>query len=270
MTGEVTTYQRVAHNLRERVLSGVYSPGARMPSLRQVEEEFGVSRATSRAAYQVLIGEGLVEGRFGGGYYVRSYQPIVRHGIQRLADGPRQEGRAIWEADPGTVGRTLAVDAVQVSNEEAPGDVASDLAIDAAVHTVVRRRRYILDSKPVLLSTSYFPADLAHGTRIEHPDTGPGGAYARLAEAGQPPAWFREDVTARMPTPEEVQRLQLPAGTPILTIRRTVWGPTGRALEVNSMIADAGSYVLRYQWAADPKPTDPYPPGSRPQGEDPQ
>lgn len=247
---ELAAYQRVARDLRQRVVSAVYGKGAKMPSLREVEEEFGVSRATSRAAYQVLIGEGLVEGRFGGGYYVRSYRPIIRHSLQRLAEGPRDAGRAIWDADPGTAGRELVVDGLQVSNEMPPGDVANDLGVDANARTVVRRRRYVLDGKPVLLSTSYFPADIASGTRIEHQDTGPGGVYARLAEAGLPPEWFQEDVTARMPSPDEAERLQLTPGTPVLAVRRAVWGPAGRGLEVNAMVADAGSYVLRYRWAA--------------------
>ncbi len=243
-------YQRIADELRERVLIGTYPAGSRMPSQREVREQFSVSQAVARSAYQVLIGEGLVEGRFGGGYYVRNYQPIIRHGIQRLAGGPRDAGRAIWDADPGTVGRELAVDDVQVSTEIPPGDVADTLGLETGARTVVRRRRYVLDGKPVLLSVSYFPAEVAGGTRIEQVDTGPGGAYARLADAGQPPEWFQEDVTARMPTPEETERLQLPAGTPVLVIHRTVWGPDGRSLELNAMVGDAGSYVLRYRWVA--------------------
>jgi GntR family transcriptional regulator len=253
---EPAAYQRVARDLRERVLNGTYAPGSKMPSLREVETEFDVSRATSRAAYQVLIGEGLTEGRFGGGYYVRSYRPIIRHGIQRLAGTARAAGRAIWDADPGTVGRELTVDQVQVMTEDPPGDVANDLSLETGIRTVVRRRRYVLDGKPVLLSTSHFPADIASGTQIEQEDTGPGGAYARLADAGEPPAWFQEDVTARMPSPDEVTQLQLSAGSPVLAIRRVVWGPAGRALEINNMVGDAGSYVLRYRWVADQPEVD--------------
>lgn len=97
-------------------------------------------------------------------------------------------------------------------------------SLQTGSQTVIRRRRYVLDGKPVLLSTSYFPADIVRGTLIEQEDTGPGGAYARLADAGEPPVWFQEDVTARMSTPEEATQLWLPAGAPVLVIRRTVWG----------------------------------------------
>jgi GntR family transcriptional regulator len=243
-------YRLIAHELRRRVLTGVYAPGSRMPSLREVEAEFNVSQITARGAYQVLIAEGLVEGRFGAGYYVRSYRPIIRYGIQRLAPAPREAGLAIWDADPGTAARELVVADVQVATENAPDDVAHNLGLDADAQILVRRRRYILDGKPVLSSASYFPTDIVSGTQIERADTGPGGVYARLADIGQPPTWFQEDITSRMPSQEERERLELPAGSSVLVIRRTVWGPTGRALEVNDMIADARSYVLRYQWAS--------------------
>jgi GntR family transcriptional regulator len=247
---ELAAYQRIAHELRERVLRGTYPANSKMPSLREVEEEFDVSRATSRAAYQVLIGEGLAEGRFGGGYYVRGYRPIIRHGIQRLAIQPRDEGLAIWDVDPGTAGRHLTVDDVRVSTEAPPGDVANDLSLESSDRVVTRRRRYVLDGKPVLLSTSYFPADIAADTPIAQIDTGPGGAYARLADVGEPPAWFQEDVTARMPTPDETTQLLLTPGSPVMPIRRIVWGESGRALEVNAMVADATAYILRYRWIA--------------------
>ena len=94
---EPAAYQRVARELRERVLNGTYPPDGKMPSLRDVETEFDVSRATSRAAYQMLVGEGLAGGHFGGGYYVVNFWPIIRHGIQRLAGSARTAGRAIWD-----------------------------------------------------------------------------------------------------------------------------------------------------------------------------
>ena len=72
------------------------------------------------------------------------------------------------------------MDDVRVSTEYPPGDVANDLSLEIGSQTITRRRRYVLDGKPVLLSTSYFPADIARGTLIEQEDTGPGGAYARL------------------------------------------------------------------------------------------
>ena len=53
---------------------------------------------------------------------------------------------------------------------------------------------------------------------IEQVDTGPGGIYARLEDAGHILARFTEEVGARMPTPEERRALQLATGVPVLTV----------------------------------------------------
>jgi len=243
-------YQRVANELRERIDAGTYPAGSKMPSLREVDEEFGVSRYISRAAYQVLVWEGRVEGRFGGGYYVRSFQPIVREGIGRLARAARDAGRSVWETDPGTAERELAVDSLTVATEVPPGDVASDLGLEDAGQVVVRRRRFVVEGKPVAWACSYYPADVAEGTQIAQEDTGPGGTYARLEDMGLSPARFREDVTARMPAPDESELLQIPPGTPVLVVRRVAWSGQRRAVEVNVILCDAPAYVLRYEWDA--------------------
>jgi GntR family transcriptional regulator len=60
--------------------------------------------------------------------------------------------------------------------------VASRLGTTRKV--LARHRRYLLDGRPVETATSYIPLDIAHGTAIERPDTGPGGIYARLEETG--------------------------------------------------------------------------------------
>jgi hypothetical protein len=64
------------------------------------------------------------------------------------------------------------------------------------------------------------PRTLTRGTAIEEVNTGPGGAYARLEEAGHVIASFVEHVGARMPTPDEVTTLQLDEGTPVITVTR--------------------------------------------------
>jgi GntR family transcriptional regulator len=102
----------------------------------------------------------------------------------------------------------------------------------------------------VLLSVSYLPAGLAAGTMMEYQDAGPGGIYARLAEIGHAPARFREDLRARMPEPAEVTRLGLPPGTPVVDLVRTAYSAGQLAVEVSEMIADASSYIFRYDFDA--------------------
>jgi GntR family transcriptional regulator len=144
------------------------------------------------------------------------------------------------------------VDQLEVRRAAPPAHVRLllDLADDADAGVIARSRRYLLDSKPVLLSVSYLPATLAAGTMMEYQDAGPGGIYARLREIGHAPARFREDLRARMPEPAEAVRLGLPPGTPVVDIVRTAYSADGQVVEVNEMIADASSYVFRYDFEA--------------------
>ncbi len=174
-------------------------------------------------------------------------RPLVRRGIQRLAYAQWGAGRSVWEAE--LAGGDLVVDHLEVSEGAASDSAARVLGLDG-VRVWIRSRRFVLDGKPVLLSTSYLPASLVEGSAITEPDTGPGGIYARLAELGYGPVHFREEVRSRMPLPEEAAKLRLPAGTPVMLICRTAFAEEGRVVEVNEMVLDAAAYVLEYDFDA--------------------
>ncbi|MGW4020402.1 GntR family transcriptional regulator [Streptomyces sp. NPDC005009] len=246
-------YQRIADSLREAIRSGEYGPGDRLPGENDLMTTHGVARMTARQALSVLRDEGIAEARKGAGVFVRAFRPIRRHGIQRLARDQWGNGRSIWSAD--TENRALEVDQVSVSEETAPDRVSAVLNLADGEATCVRRRRFVLDGKPVLLATSYLPMPLVAGSAITQEDTGPGGTYARLAELGHEPAHFREEIRSRMPSKDEATQLSMATGTPVILISRTAFTDQGRPVEVNEMTLDAASYVLEYDFDANPKTT---------------
>jgi GntR family transcriptional regulator len=179
---------------------------------------------------------------------MESRQPIVRESVARLSRQSWRSGRAIWDTDPGTAGRRREVDLLDVGKAPASERVADALGLTAGAETVVRRRRYLVDDRPVMIATSYLPADIVGGTAIEQDDTGPGGTFARLAELGQEPVRARERVTVREPEGDETELLELGRDARVLAITRVVWTAAGRAVEVNDMAADAASYELSYEF----------------------
>lgn len=240
-------YWHIAMALQEAIASGGYPPGARLPGENDVMRDHGVARATARQALAQLVNWGLAEARKGSGIYVRDFRPIVRDGIGRLGGSTWPSGVSIWNAE--TEGRALTVDQLEVSQSDAPEHVRLLLGLhDRTETTVLRSRRYVLDGKPVLLSRSWLPGRIASGTPIAQPDPGPGGVYARLAEAGHAPARFREDLRSRMPHPDEIERLAIAQGTPVVDISRVALTADGVPVEVNEMTADASAYVFRYEF----------------------
>jgi excisionase family DNA binding protein len=173
--------------------------------------------------------------------------PVLSEGIPRLSGTPWAEGKSIWDADQGVSGLDVAVDRLRVDVEPAPAGIAADLGLAEGADILVRRRRYSTDARPVLLSTSCFPAELVAGSPIAEDDTGPGGAYARLADLGHAPVRFREDITVGSASDEEAEGLELTVGDPVLIIRRVAYADSG-PVEVNEMTG-ARRYGRRYEFS---------------------
>ena len=241
-------YQRIADTLREAIRSGEYGPGDRLPGENDLMAAHGVARMTARQALSVLRDEGVAEARTGAGVFVREFRPLRRRGIQRLAQQQWGNGRSIWSTD--IEDRSLDVDQVTVSEEAAPDNVAAVLDLAEEETVCVRRRRFVLDGKPVLLATSYLPASLVAGSAITQEDTGPGGMYARLSELGYKPVHFREEVRSRMPSQDEATQLGMSAGTPVILVCRTAFTAERRPVEINEMTLDAASHILEYDFDA--------------------
>ena len=109
-------YQQIADAIALAIRDGVYARGKRLPSERDLAEEFKVSRPTVREAMIALEIRGLVEARQGSGIYVTE------------AAGPRAEAEPAPELDIGAFeltearrlfeGETAALAATAVTDEE--------------------------------------------------------------------------------------------------------------------------------------------------------
>ncbi|MGW7532563.1 GntR family transcriptional regulator [Amycolatopsis sp. NPDC054798] len=175
---------------------------------------------------------------------------IQRSSRGRLSRAVRAENRAAFLADAEACG-FIPFSTVEVRFEQADARVAQHLALDEGTEVTVRDRVMRADGETVQLSVSRLSRELTRGTAIEQADSGPGGTYARLEEAGHSLGSFVEHVGARMPTSNEAALLRLSEGTPVLTVTRIALGETGLPLEVNDMILAADRYQLSYAWPAD-------------------
>jgi DNA-binding transcriptional MocR family regulator len=64
-------YEQLAATLSRSIEAGTYPPGSRLPSVRQMSRDQGLSITTILQAYQVLEDRGWIEARPQSGYYVR-------------------------------------------------------------------------------------------------------------------------------------------------------------------------------------------------------
>ena len=243
-------YKQIADHLRAAIARGRLHEGSQLPSEAQLMDHYGVARMTIRNAMRLLQDEGLVTAEHGRGVYVRGRPPVRRLASDRFAQRHRKGGKAAFLAEAEQVGATPQVDMIEVTESQPPAEVADRMGISDDSSVVVRSRRYLLDGKPVEIAVSYIPADLARDTPISDPNPGRGGIYARLEEQGHALARFTEDVTARMPTPEETRLLNLAPGVPVFRLIRTAYDMDNRPVEVCDTVMAANAYQLSYELPA--------------------
>jgi GntR family transcriptional regulator len=249
-TSDRAVFRQIADHLRDAIVAGRLREGDQLPSETQLIDHYGVTRMTARQALGILKGEGLVVAEHGRGVFVRPRPRVRRLGSDRFARRHREEGKAAFLAEVEGVGAKPSVDQIKVTEERPPSTVAELLNLTSKDRVIVRRRRYLIDGHPVEFATSYIPSDIAKGTAIAEPNSGPGGIYARLEELGHRLDHYDEEIRARMPHPDEARTLVLPAGVPVFQLVRTAVDQDDRPVEVCDTVMSADAYVLDYRLPA--------------------
>lgn len=94
-------------------------------------------------------------------------------------------------------------------------------------------------------------ADMAAGTAIESPSRIQGGVYAAIEDPDGPVrrqvARSVDEITGRMPTPEEARELMLPPGVPVFRVLRTAYDAQSQPLELQDSVAAADRHEFRYE-----------------------
>jgi GntR family transcriptional regulator len=128
-------YLQVAGHLREQIGKGDLRPGDAVPSVRQLAEQWGISRATAEKALAKIRSEGLIEAISGVGAVVRGAPPAYRRVQDRYATA-RRTGRIYIQGEyaclrsaeltdaPDDVAEALGVDPWVCRRPAAPGDDA--------------------------------------------------------------------------------------------------------------------------------------------------
>jgi GntR family transcriptional regulator len=246
---------RVADDLRMAIESGRYAPGEQLPTLDKLAEQHGCSLIVIRKAMDMLRQQGLVVTRQGKGTFVRERPAARRHGINRYSKALWRAGKPILTAEAESQGHTAGQIMRELAEVPAPANVAERFGIEPGTPVWVRRRTTLVDDRPNQLADSYYELDVVDGTLIKQEQTGPGGGYARLEEAGQ--ARYGDDYeldeiceefTVRMPTGPESVALQLPAGTPVVDLIRTTYDTRGRAVEVMLAVIAGDMVHMAYKF----------------------
>jgi GntR family transcriptional regulator len=225
---------RIADDLRALIETGQLAPGEQLPTISDLTARYLCSAAPVRSAIELLRQQGLAITKHGLGVFVRERPRARRQGLDRYRRSVWMGGRKLLDAEAEDQGLRIDPQMMRFIGEvPAPEPVAQRFGIEPGTPVHARRRTTVIDGRPNQLADSYYELDvLAAVPVLAEEETGPGGGFARIEEAGIRLAEIREEIGIRMPTSPESVALKLPAGTPVADLIRTAFDDTGRPIEV--------------------------------------
>jgi GntR family transcriptional regulator len=237
--------QRIANGIRALIMSGELEPGDQLPTTDKLIEAHGASNVTIQRALDILKAEQLLEGRSGTGVFVRDRAAQTITPVSYME--PSNPGEAYrWTTEAAARGQRGSNGILHVGEVPTPKRVARGLGIEAGAPAVLRTRLGLLDDEPAELTHSYYPVELARGTRLTDRRKIRGGSPTLLAELGYPPREQADEVTARAATTEEYELLEIPGDAPVLEVFRIVYSDERRPIEVTVLVKSGHLYKMGY------------------------
>lgn len=241
-------YEQIADDLRRSIREGGRKPGDRLPSETDLAKHYRRSVPTVQSALRVLHEEGLIDKEHGRGNFVRRSRTMARrtnfrHQWEKNRARRPVEERAQTGATEYDTGLELddLVFHASYRGVTADKDIADAMGVCEGTALLERsyRTRYAAESAPFSLVTSYLVRDMIAG----NPDLldasnepWPGGSQHQLSTVGIELDRVEERVTARPPTPEEAEELELPRGTSVLVLGKTSYDINGRVVDLSDIV----------------------------------
>ncbi|AXK35876.1 GntR family transcriptional regulator [Streptomyces armeniacus] len=244
---EQPPYLHIADLLRQRIAAGEWAPRERLPSRARMAAEYEVGDAVVRRAQELLISEGVLEGRSGSGTYVaerRERTRMVRSPLSGQRDG------SPFRACMAALGKTGTWENQTNANAPAPPEIAARLGIDEGDRCVCTRYEFLAEGRPVQLSTSWEPYAVTGGTIVVLPEAGPlagRGVIERMAEIGVEISHAVEQPEPGQATVMEAQLLGVQRGALVTRIQRTYYGTDGRPVETADIVVPAAHSEIVYE-----------------------
>lgn len=225
-------YLEVAQQIKKDILSGRYPVGSYIPTERELEEMFAVSKITVRNAVEILSNEGYLEKKSGKGTTVLSNRLF-----NRLSKA--NSFSSILEKQHELKKELMEIDVVDVQNNatlfEAFGESATCL-----------KRMYYLDGEPYITFEHYFPVmSIKHAiNEIES-----NSLYKWLALKGFDVAHFSDRFYVVVDVDPMIRKILKLEDQPVLCRERHTENAEGEVVEISYGYynTDAKAYQIDYE-----------------------
>jgi len=244
----IPLYLQVKEGVRDLIATGGLQPGDPLPGEMELQERFGVSRATVRQALAELSREGRIERHQGRGTFVaiprllRSLPELTSFSEHLTQQGLRSASRLLafhrlapnnWVAEP------LAPDEVGMNR------------FFGAVPLVRFVRLRLANATPIGLHVTATPSSIADEIGLTRDALAADGFsfYAALESRGHRLAWAEEHLAARGAGPREAELLDVRPLTPVMSVLRVSRDEAGSLVEAVRAVylGDKYDYVVQLE-----------------------
>lgn len=221
-------YETVAASLRD--LTAGLPPHHAIPSERELQDRFGVSRLTVRHAIAKLVDEGVLYNVHGSGTYVGSNEIFSKAPkLTSFSEDMRSRG---YEASSQLLGLT---------RQRADAEVALALGISEGAECIHIRRLRLADARPLAVEDVHVP-----GSVLQIEQFSPTGSlYEQLAQGGHEIFRAEQEIKAINLEQEYAALLDVAAGAAALEVSRVSSDRRGRRIEHARTIYRADRYSFQ-------------------------
>lgn len=216
----VPYYYQLEGFLRERIDSGIWKPGQKIPSEAELCDAYDVSRTVVRQALNELVQEGALYRRKGKGTFVA--EPKIRESLVQHLTG--------FYEDTVALGLEPSTKVLQQEVIPAPPKIAQALSLKEGDPVIVIDRLRAVDGEPIVLVVTYVPYRVC--PELVNEDVSRQSLYAILEKKyGLELAYGRRTLEAVAATREEAELLEIEEGDPIVLLRSISYLKDGGPIE---------------------------------------
>lgn len=198
-------YKIIANSIRKRIIKGDYVSDQKLPSEKEIGDEFVASKLTVKKALDILVGEGLIIKRRGAGTFVKS---LSVDEMERLIVDNQMRGTTAFNPDKKVTSKVLSFSVVQASQLVSR---KLNLVEASPVYEIYRVR--LVDGSPSVIEKTYMPLDVISGLTKKNVE---GSIYEYIEEKlGLKIESGHRTITVRKAADFEADELALEYGDPV-------------------------------------------------------
>ena len=233
-------YQSIASDIQRSIEAGALKPNAKLPTVVELCEAYGVSKITIKRAIDLLTDRGLISSRRGSGTYVKNTSELLEQtglepidamddsGVDSFAFSQSDRAAGFTEKHA-SLGKKISSVIYDFSIVNPPEDVARHLNIHPEDFTYHHCRVRCLDDEPMVIEYTYMPLDLIPGLKRSQLYL---SVYDYIQNAlGLKISSFHRIFRAVPASAEEAKRLQTAPGIPMLEIAQVGFLDDGTPFE---------------------------------------